>query len=291
MKFENIGVVIVLYYPDVPLLLSNVQRLTGYVGSIYLVDNTPGNDNRELSGKMASLPGLYYIPLFANLGIAEGQNRGVQKVFEDKSKEFVLLLDQDSEIDGTVVEELISGYSLLKSNGIDKIATIGPSPVNKDSNKVYKDRDLSKKYVSQSIVRKSEIMSSGSLIPRQAWEDIGTMESALFIDGVDSEWCWRGARKGYTSFINEAAVLRHKLGVGDTKFLGLRFATPPPIRCFYQYRNYLILARRSYVPMSWKILNLVKYLVKFAYYPLFLKDGKAYFLQMTNGIRAGLRYK
>jgi rhamnosyltransferase len=204
--------------------------------------------------------------------------------------EYVMLLDQDSEPDNDMIPHLMKAHELLREHKVS-VSAVGPLAINKDTNKAYKDRELSKDYIRDAIVQKTDIMSSGSVVSKKAFLDIGLMETALFIDGVDSEWCWRGNAKGYRCFVNEQALLQHKLGEGDTKFLWFRFATPPPIRCFYQYRNFLILIRRPYTPLSWKVLNFVKYIVKMGYYPLILRNRKAYMKNIFNGIRAGFNYK
>ena len=56
------------------------------------------------------------------------------------------------------------------------------------------------------------LIASGSLIPLAAWDAVGGMEEALFIDQVDIEWCQRAIARGYGIFGAEQAVLEHKIG-------------------------------------------------------------------------------
>jgi rhamnosyltransferase len=290
MKFDNLGLVFILYYPDSNLVLKNVERLRKQAGVVYLIDNTPDLANEILSDYSTVTEGVYYIALKTNAGIAAAQNIGIEKVLEHAAMEYVMFLDQDSEPDDDMILHLMKAHELLAARNIS-VSAVGPLAINKDTNKAYKDRELSKDYIEGVIVQKTDIMSSGSVVSKKAILAIGLMETALFIDGVDSEWCWRGNAKGYRCFVNEQALLQHKLGEGDTKFLWFRFATPPPIRCFYQYRNFLILIRRSYTPLNWKVLNLIKYIVKMGYYPLILKNRKAYMKNIFKGIKAGFNYK
>lgn len=290
MKFDNLGIVIILYHPDNSLVLKNVEKLRKQAGIVYLIDNTPDRTNELISDYAAATNDVHYLGLKINAGIAAGQNIGMEKVFEHPGIGYVLLLDQDSEPDEDMIPLLMRAHEALDERKI-AVSAVGPLAINKDTNKAYKDRELSKEYIGDSIVQKTDIMSSGSIISRKAFLDIGIMETSLFIDGVDSEWCWRGNAKGYRCFVEEKAALKHKLGEGDTKFLWFRFATPPPFRCYYQYRNFIILIRRSYTPLNWKVLNFVKYVAKVVYYPLILKKRRAYMKNIFAGIKAGLNHK
>ena len=66
----SIGVVVVVYHPDVSLLTTKLRRL-GMELSIAVVDNTPV---KEIS---IALSNVTYIPLHENTGIANAQNQGI----------------------------------------------------------------------------------------------------------------------------------------------------------------------------------------------------------------------
>ncbi len=68
------------------------------------------------------------------------------------------------------------------------------------------------------------------------------MEDSLFIDAVDSEYCWRIRHNGFLVIKNNDALLAHKLGDGKKKILGFLYVgVPSPIRHYYQVRNTLLL--------------------------------------------------
>jgi rhamnosyltransferase len=62
-----------------------------------------------------------------------------------------------------------------------------------------------------------------------------------------------------------------------------------PGRYFYQFRNYLWLVRRKYVPLQWKIAMGIKYAARFIYFPLCIPSGVACWKNMLKGIRAGFK--
>jgi rhamnosyltransferase len=104
------------------------------------------------------------------------------------------------------------------------------------------------------------LISSGSLIPLAVIDSIGAMDESLFIDAVDTEWCLRARSKGYQSFGVINAALYHSLGDKTyTVWFGRRRYLPEhiPLRFYYIFRNSLLLYKRGYIPLRWKVKNLI----------------------------------
>ena len=105
----------------------------------------------------------------------------------------------------------------------------------------------------------------------------------------DYEWCWRAWHQaGLRSFMVEQAPLFHQIGEGDKKIGAKNVSIPAPFRVYYQYRNYLWLCQRSYVPKYWKKRHLIKYAVKTFYYPLCVSPRGQYARHIAKGIFDGL---
>ena len=138
-----------------------------------------------------------------------------------------------------------------------------------------------------SIIEVDYVRNSMSLTSSEVLNIVGFMDNSLFIDGVDSEWCWRARVKGYRTFISEDSIIYHCLGKDDRRLLTKEITIPSPNRLFYQYRNFLWLLHRGYVPLRWKLKNFAKYLIKIPYYSLFCSPGGAYFRNIMSGIGAG----
>ena len=118
------------------------------------------------------------------------------------------------------------------------------------------------------------------------------MDSSLFIDGVDNEWCWRAKNKGnLDSFVSLDFKMNHYLGEGDRSFFGIKISISSPFRVYYQFRNFFILCRKSYVPGIWKIKNAVKYTIKFFYLPIFVIPRLEYLKKIFLGTIDGINYK
>ncbi|MBV7529002.1 glycosyltransferase family 2 protein [Chitinophaga sp. sic0106] len=286
---EDLAAVIVLYHPVISDLLNVISVIEPTIARIYLIDNTP-ETSASLLAYSKTNNAIRYIPLNGNRGIAAAQNIGFREIKSEGRYKYVFQFDQDSCPDQDMITELCNGYDALVEMDLP-VGVIGPISLNKDTNEQYKLSDNSRDYVMSGIMEKSELMSSGSLISLKTLEGVGLMEEELFIDGVDSEWCWRAIAKGYKCFIHEKAVLNHKLGEGDRKLLGISIAISSQFRTYYQFRNFIILAGRKYVPTQWKIKNGFKFLVKLFYYPIFLKGGRVYAKNIARGIRDGIAYR
>ncbi|RHR82448.1 glycosyltransferase family 2 protein [Odoribacter sp. AF15-53] len=285
----KIGCVLVMYNPRQELLTTSLNSLNGQVDEIFLGDNSV-NTPDFMATLLALYPHVYYHGFNENLGIAEAQNRGIT-YFQEKGFDFVLFMDQDSLAPENLVSSLLADYNRLREAGI-AVGGIGPRPFNRGEGKPYVGAVKKGKLILPKITEVGEIISSASLVPMVHFKQVGGMESSLFIDGVDHEWCWR-ARKigGWRFFISESVQLSHQVGEGDRPFIIRKVAIPTPFRTYYQFRNYFRLVHRGYVPFYWKISNGFKYSIKFFYYPLCVSPRISYIKQILKGIYAGITGK
>lgn len=289
IELTGVQAIIILYYPDINQLSISLDSLVKQVDHIFLIDNTPIETNYESLARFREC--MTYVFRGENSGVAKAQNIGISLALSNKA-ESVLIMDQDSVSSDNMVSNLLSDLQILERRCF-KVAVIGPQAVNVQTKDVYKPRV--KKWSpffedNLKIMRVSEIISSGSLIHKDVFDEVGLMDEKLFIDGVDHEWCWRAKVKGYDTAMSLNASLMHMLGEGDRKLMGVRVAITSPFRVFYQYRNYFYLCKKNYVPIYWKINNGVKYFVKFFYYPIFISPRALYLKNIVKGIRKGLTY-
>lgn len=285
MKFEKkIGCIIVLYNPNLPMLLDILKVICKQVTTVCIVDN---------STEITKLPLFEYNNLIykengKNLGIASAQNIGLN-FFKDY--DYILFLDQDSIPSENLVSDLLVKYQFLIKKNIN-VGAVGPRPFNRSENKKYEGALNKGKSVFHNITEVGELISSSSLIAMKNFKEVGFLEDGLFIDAVDHEWCWRAKALGnYRFFIIENILLSHQLGEGDKNLLGISIHIPAPIRTYYQFRNYLKLLNRNYVPFYWKFSNGIKYFLKYFYYQIFIDNGNMYRKYMNKGIRDGFKKK
>ncbi len=289
----KIGAVLVLYNPDAIVVANCIQSLSTQVWRICIVDNSSADNSEKLLSHNNIID---YIPMYKNIGIAAAQNVGIKHLI-DNGCDYILLTDQDSIIPQEAVRMLLTTYTDLKAQGID-VGGTGSYAYNKQTNKPYPygvnfiREQGEKKAEGERVVQVSFLMNSISLFPVSFFHETGLMCEPLFIDGVDSEICWRATHlHGKQFFINENVKIMHLLGLGSRNMSTHTISITPPYRFFYQMRNYLWLSRCKYVPRKWIIYNGIKYLMKLVYYPLFMPPRIQYINNMYKGVIAGLNSK
>lgn len=277
------GVVIILYHPDKAHVTRMINELAGGGLRVTVVDNSP------IETRLPDASAFNYIFCGGNVGIAEAQNRGVNECMSAGCDE-VLILDQDSKISLSIVVRLREHLHSLMDSGL-QVAAVGPMLICEFSNKQVKPKLQKALSIKGSLSEVRQIIASGMLIPSTAFDDIGPKETALFIDGVDHEWCWRARSKGYKVFQALDVGMPHRQGDARHKICGLEFKQGSPVRLYYQARNVLILSRRSYVPAYWKCRHLIALPLRWMVNRWHFPDGKARGKYFAKGLLDGIRGK
>lgn len=280
------GAVMVLYRPDMKQTLAAAESLAGQVDELCIVDNTPGDSQGAV---FAHLPSVSYIHLGDNRGLAAAQNVGIRHL-ENHKIDYILFSDQDSLPPADMVARLLKAHRGLESAGI-KVAAVGPMPLQRTTGKPTFDKwNLRFKRNSGGIevMCMDYIISSGSLMRSATLKLVGPMLESLFIDGIDSEWCWRASHfHNLQSFIIPEITMTHMMGEDKGEHHSIRI--PTPFRVYYQFRNYFRLLSYPHTPTWWKVKNGIKYAVKTIYYPLFMKPRAQFAKRIAAGIRDGIK--
>lgn len=280
MDLSNIGVVIIVFHPNPNLLESKLKQLGGDA-TIVVVDNTP---NEVIDIEQTN---VVYIPLRENTGIANAQNVGIGNLLE-RGCTHVVFFDQDSDFTEKYVRSIVDEYERI-STVRKNLFLLGPTVINKTNGEEYRSVIHSDKKADQGFVEKREIISSGSCVSMAKLNKVGVMDALLFIDYVDFEHCWRANSKGYVCGITQNVTLPHKVGNNELHFPhGYRVIISAPFRYYYQYRNWLWLCRRNYVPKQWKINTCIKFMLRIVYFPFAVNDWKLIEKYMFKGINDGL---
>ena len=274
---DKVAVIIVLYNPDTNDI-DNVRRIAQYnVG--FVVDNSliPFMDG-ETIGNMS------YICNKANLGIAKAQNIALREILKG-DYEYVVLLDQDARGAGDYPFQIAMEFSRI-DNG--RLAVLGPQVVNAVTGGQYASAIHKYEISENGFSLRKHIISSGSCMSINALKDVGLMWGELFIDYVDFEWCWRAASKGYQCGVTSHLQISHHVGQRELSIGKYKVIISAQQRYFYQYRNFIWLIQKKYVPLQWKCATCVKFLLRIVYFPILVKDGLKYWNNMVKGLEAGI---
>ena len=277
---DKVGVVIVVFHPNA-LELQNKLKHLGADVIIAVVDNTPV---KEISIAQSNVT---YIPLHENTGIANAQNQGIGSLME-RGCSHIVFFDQDSDFTEDFVRSMVSEYiriSAIRPN----LFLLGPRVLNKTSGEQYCSVVHTEAAADCGFVLKREIISSGSCVSVDRLREVGKMDARLFIDYVDFEHCWRANDKGFVCGVTDNVVLPHKVGSRELCFpRGYRVIISAPFRYYYQYRNWLWLCRRSYVPRQWKLNTGVKFMARILYFPFAVNGWRVIEKNIFKGIYYGI---
>jgi len=280
IRESGIAVILVLYNPkeeDVANARNVASRNRGVI-----VDNSTVSITKDKKvGRM------HYVCNYANLGIAEAQNMGIRMMMAEGVDYFVFL-DQDSRVGIDYPWRMVQAYMAAKTD-MPNLAVLGPTVKRLEGGGEYKPSIHCKHVVGDWFKPRREVISSGCCIDVDAINKVGYYDSRLFIDAVDHEWCWRAASKGLVCGVTPNVCIAHKVGQRELHIGHHVVIISRPFRYFYQYRNYLWLLRRKYVPLQWKVAVGVKYFLRMFYFPFCINNWVEIEKNMFKGLWHGLR--
>jgi rhamnosyltransferase len=226
---HSVGAVIVSYNPSLDVL-GNIAALRSQVSSIVVVDNGSSGQHLATLRDGRSQCGFELIENGANLGIAAALNIGLHEV-RTKGFSWVAMFDQDSRVEPGFIDSMLDAWE--NAPNPSQVGIICPIYLDTSTGMVFPiQRSKTGEVLSA--------MTSGSLIPVQLFERIGTFNEPLFIDYVDIEFCVRTRRAGYRIVQSPRAVLHHSLGrITRHRLFGRWFASTnhSATRRYYITRN------------------------------------------------------
>jgi len=286
---NNVYTIIVAYQPDIDLLKKCIDSIQLQTTNTIIIDNSPSKYIELEKFRNTKIDILY---LEENMGIAYAQNIGIKKAIE-KNADFILTSDQDTIYPNNYIKSLLKCYLSISKN--IKIASI--SPIYTDENKegslqpmvYFQNGFLYKDYSLEKCKAVSHVISSGMLIPSNVLNDIGLMDKNLFIDWVDTEWCWRAISKGYSIIQTPNVKISHCLGNPSKKMINKNITVHSSFRNYYKIRNavYLFFYNNS-LNMTMKFFILQQIFKMIIIHPLTSNKKIQEIKIMFNGIKDGI---
>ena len=278
---SEVALVIVLYNPSADDLRNVTQLSMKYEGVV--VDNSVEEnfDGREVNR-------MEYISLRGNHGIAEAQNVAVREILARGKARYVVFFDQDSRYEEGYPLRIAAYFGQIASQ-LPNLAALGPTVITNDTAEEYHSAFHEDRYLTSDFIVRRDIISSGCCISTAVLSDVGLLDESLFIDFVDTEWGFRAQSKGYVVGVTPRVKIKHKVGLGEIHIGKHIVSIAAPYRYYYQYRNFLLLLRRGYVPIQFKVNFGIKLLCRFFYLPFVIEKGWDSWKNMARGTADGLR--
>jgi rhamnosyltransferase len=257
-KTGDIWALVVCFHPDEELLLALVRQLSAQVSELWILNN--GGIHSSLESQFMNYPNLHIHTFKSNVGIATALNFGFS-LAAMRGAEFVVTFDQDSQPTGNHVEVLATTWKTLARQDTQKVGAIGPSFFDDRGSffqyPFYRANGLRVKKIFPAaggdVTPVDALITSGMLVPVFMWKEGLKFREDLFIEYVDTEWCFRASAAGFMHFGCFAVSMRHQLSDANaSKFLGMIFLKYSPIRRYYYFRNTLLFVACAHVPFAYK---------------------------------------
>lgn len=288
----NVVGIIVVFRPTPQTLTQLLAALLPQVCHVVIVDNgSEGILPEVLAGFSTAV--ISVLCMGCNKGVAAGLNRGVEAAVALGATHAVLF-DQDSLPATDMIARLLYVYEVKQRVG-GRVAALGPRYVDNRANNPPPFMRTEGLFLNRlccssdnEVHPVDHLITSGSLIPIDAWRAIGGMEERLFIDYVDIEWGLRAMNRGYRCFGVCGARMGHVLGDAPLHFAGMRVPVHSPLRHYYLFRNAIWLYRQPWVRWNWKVVDGARLVLKFGFYSLITAPRFQHFRCMVRGIWHGL---
>ena len=246
--------------------LAALQRQSHKIQEVIVVDNASSDDTLALLA--SKFPHVTVIKQSTNGGVGGGFAVGIEYAALQKKYDWIWLFDQDSVPADNALEMLLAGLNCAGGDPGD-IAIL--APVSEDQKTKMPCPGML--WRNGRIVRVQAkpddrltpvdlVISSGSLLRREAVEAVGLPRADFFIDFVDFEHCLRLRHQGFRIAIVRDSHLDHVLGEPTTfKILGrvTRWTDHAPWRCYYIVRNEVFTIWREYPTLRNKTLFLCRW--------------------------------
>jgi len=252
-KSNNILILFITYFPDIEMV-NKINYISAYYNCL-VVDNTEFIDKKDVL--LTNQCTCEVLINGANVGVAKALNMGCKAAL-DAGYRFVITMDQDSNINSEVIDELLEFY---KNNLSDKISIISPRHILQGG--VASTYDAFPLDVTSDGIF---TMTSGNLLDLSIWKEIGGFSDDLFIDFVDIDYYCKSLKRGARVITLNTVTMKHNLGDLKVKrfIVDWKVFNHSSIRKYYQIRNVLIMLKRhssDYLPRGFVFRYLINLII------------------------------
>ncbi len=224
----NIAATVIIYNPD-KSVIANINSYSSFVKKLFIIDNSEVNV-LEITDEIEKIERCEYLHDGENRGIAFRLNQACKLAILE-GYEYLLTMDQDSTFSTNNINNYFNCINNFPKKEEAAMFAVGYTNPNEES------------AVCRSIIT-NEIITSGSIINLSLFPIVGDFDENLFIDAVDSEYCYRASTLNYLIVQFTNIFLMHKIGtVSNHSLVFFSNKTPrmlhSPLRLYYMTRNFL----------------------------------------------------
>ncbi len=249
-----------------PRQLDALKRQSRKLDEIVVVDNASTDDTVDMLA--SQYPEVKVLRLPENSGVGGGYAAGLAYAAITQKHNWAWLLDDDSVPPPDGLQKLFEGLQYLdESTG--PTAILAPLCVDSKTSTSYPGLSWQSGRLvptpgdpSQPLTFVDAVISSGSLVRREAVEAVGMPRVDFFMDFVDYEYCLRLRRNGFRIAVVRDSILDHEIGAQTTfNILGRKkfWAVHAPWREYYMARNETFTIWQDYPQLITKLSVVYKF--------------------------------
>ncbi|MFT2009002.1 glycosyltransferase family 2 protein [Pontibacter sp. 13R65] len=224
-------------------MVASLQKISYPNIEIIVVDNASPSDDPEQI--VARYPQVKLIRSAKNLGFAGGNNLGVVHA----AGEFLLFLNNDTEVDPGFLEPMVNLFKQNKQAGVaspkiiyhgtdNLIQYAGSHGINPWTGRSITIGQLEQdkgQHNKSAITKLAD--GAAMMVPRQVIEKVGLMPELYFLYYEELDWCEMIKRAGYSCHYVASSTIYHKESVSVGK--------ASVLKTYYMNRNRLLFIRRN----------------------------------------------
>jgi hypothetical protein len=277
----KLGLVTVLFKSDDVLedFFSSLFKQSYRDFHLYVIDNTPSEKTDFLLQNLLDkfpVPGYSHIKNYENVGVAKGNNQGIQLALQD-GVDYILLLNNDIEFsDANIFSSLIDtsineGYKLLAPKilffGSDIIWMNGGGfDFMKGITKHY-DEGKTDYVLSEDFKICDYVPTCFVLINAKIFEQVGFMDEQYFVYYDDTDFMFRCYSQGFKILVLQNFKIYHKVSFSSGGGNSLT-------SIYYNNRNRFYFIRKNFKSVRYIIAMTYSLFSRLLIFVLFKKDQK-----------------
>ena len=241
--------IIILHLNNIPCIVDcvgSLNNITYQNYNIIVVHNGPENLALREALSPISQHITKVIDTEENIGFARGNNIGIRQALKDGA-EYILLLNDDTEVDPAFLTALIDVAELRPDAGIlgsaifyydqpEKIWFAGATFVSETCTVTTEGFDQPVRHKSSVQIESDYITGCALLIKRDTIEKIGLLDERFFLYCEDVDWGLRCIKAGLKNFIIPGSHIWHKISISSGGIDSL-------IRIYHKARSRLYMAK------------------------------------------------
>lgn len=235
---ELVGIVTVLFNSDdvLPGFFESLSNQRGVRYRLYIIDNSKTDSGCQISHKLAEKYNIDVKVVFndANVGVAQGNNQGIQLALNDKCSH-ILLSNNDVEFyDENLIEKLIAELDQANASSISpRINYYEPknfiwyaggkfSKLRATTPHIGIDKDEKKIKIGNQPQNTDYAPTCFLLLKSSIFKKIGLFDTKYFVYYDDSDFIWRMNQMKFKILYSPNLVIYHKVssstGGGESDF-------------------------------------------------------------------------